>query len=159
MGKFTNGDKQPIVLVGGCHNSQFNTSLANILRGIIEEGLQYFSTEPPVGSFWFKEWIPRCWAWSMASRIRGGCIAIIANTGFGYGQPGEDCLTQRGRFMEVQFFRSYSEGRDMLGETHSMNLNYYLDEFPPMDDLIDCKIVQQWFLLGDPSLKIGGYPS
>jgi len=28
-----------------------------------------------------------------------------------------------------------------------------------MNDLIDCKIVQQWALLGDPSLMIGGYPS
>jgi len=27
-----------------------------------------------------------------------------------------------------------------------------------MEDKIDCKIVQQWALLGDPSLKIGGYP-
>jgi len=27
-----------------------------------------------------------------------------------------------------------------------------------MEDKIDCKIVQQWALLGDTSLKIGGYP-
>jgi hypothetical protein len=29
---------------------------------------------------------------------------------------------------------------------------------PPMDDQVDCKIVQEWVLLGDPSLMIGGYP-
>jgi len=26
-----------------------------------------------------------------------------------------------------------------------------------MNDLIDCKTVQEWALLGDPSLMIGGY--
>ena len=28
---------------------------------------------------------------------------------------------------------------------------------PPMDDRIDCKTIEEWCLLGDPSLKIGGY--
>jgi hypothetical protein len=60
--------------------------------------------------------------------------------------------------MELLFFKSYNEGREYLGETHGMNLAYYMNEHPPMDDNIDCKIVQQWILFGDPSLKIGGYP-
>jgi len=158
MLKLSNGEKQPIVLVGGCHNAQYNTSLTNILKGILEEGLlKYFSTEPPIGSFWRRAWIPKCWALSMHNRLNKGCIAIMANSGFGYGISGEGCLEGRGRFMEIMFFRSYSEGKDMLGETHSTELTYFLDEFPPMDNKIDCKIVQQWVLLGDPSLKIGGY--
>ncbi|UCF13541.1 MAG: peptidase C25 [Thermoplasmatales archaeon] len=163
MRKLRNGDKQPIVLVGGCHNAQINTSLFNIIKGILENGLKgYFNTDRewgPLGEFWYEEWVPRCWAWSMASRSRGGCIGIMANTGLGYGIAGENWNTGRGRFLEIQFFRSYSEGKDILGETHSTELIYYLNEFPPMYDLTDCKIVQQWILLGDPSLKIGGYPS
>ncbi len=163
MGKLRNGEKQPIVLVGGCHNAQINTSLLNIIKGILEDGLKgYFNIDRewgPLGEFWHEEWVPRCWAWSMASRIIGGCIAIMANTGLGYGIAGENWNMGRGRFLEIQFFRSYSEGKDMLGETHSTELIYYLNEFPPMEDLTDCKIVQQWILLGDPSLKIGGYPS
>ena len=157
MYQFKNGGKQPITIVGGCHNAQYNTSFSNFIKGLLEYGLKYFSTEPPIGEFWRHKWIPRCWAWSMASRIRGGSIAIIANTGYGYGQSGEHCLEQLGRFLEINFFRSYSEGKDILGETHSQDLIYYMNEFPPMDNNIDCKIVQQWALLGDPSLKIGGY--
>ena len=34
----------------------------------------------------------------------------------------------------------------------------HITEYYSMEDKIDCKIVQQWALLGDPSLKIGGYP-
>ena len=159
MIKMRNKEKLPVTIVGGCHNAQYNVSLLNILKGIIEDGMQYFSTEQPFGAFWHREWVPRCWAWSMANKKSGGCIAIIANTGLGYGASGADWNQSRGRVMEMNFFKSYSDGYENLGETHGMDLVYYLDEFPPMDDQIDCKVVQQWALLGDPSLKIGGYPS
>jgi hypothetical protein len=59
--------------------------------------------------------------------------------------------------MELQFFRSYAEGVDMLGATHAQGLTYYLHKFPPLSERVDSKIVEQWVLLGDPSLKIGGY--
>ena len=156
--KLRNQDKVPVMVVGGCHNAQFNVSLLNILKGFLTDGMQYFSSEPPFGDFWHKEWVPECWGWRPVRSKNGGSIATIANTGLGYGIPGEMCLFGRGRFMEVQFFRSYSEGKTILGETHASDLMYYLDEFPPMEDQIDCKIVQQWVLLGDPSLMIGGYP-
>jgi hypothetical protein len=159
MASMSNAEKLPITIVGGCHNAQYNVSLLNILKGLIEDGLQYFSTEQPFGDFWYNEWVPRCWAWSMANKKDGGCIAIIANTGLGYGASGSDWNKSRGRVMEMNFFKSYSDGYENLGETHGMDLIYYLNEFPPMDDQIDCKIVQQWALLGDPSLMIGGYSS
>ncbi|MEM0466189.1 MAG: C25 family cysteine peptidase [Candidatus Thermoplasmatota archaeon] len=159
MGKLKNKEMQPIVIVGGCHNAQFNTSLLNIVKGVLTDGLQYFSTKSPLGKYWYREWVPRCWAWAMAAQKNGGCIAIMANTGLGYGQPGENCLTMRGRFLEVLFFRSYSEGKTVLGETHGQDMIYYMHEYPPMSNVIDCKIVQQWALLGDPSLQIGGYPN
>jgi len=97
------------------------------------------------------------WGWVMTRKDGGGAIATIANTGLGYGQPGEECLERRGRYMELMFFKSYGEGRTVLGETHGEGIAYFLNKFPPMEDRIDCKIVQQWALLGDPSLQIGGY--
>lgn len=159
MRKLSNGDQQPVVIVGGCHNAQFNTSFYNMLKGVLENGLSYFNSTRPFGDFWYYGWIPRCWAWSMASQSRGGAIAVIANTGLGYGEPGEQTLTQRGRHLEWLFFKAYSDGKVNLGETHGTNLIYYMNEHPPMADQTDCKIVQEWALLGDPSLLIGGYPS
>ncbi|HWR27583.1 MAG TPA: C25 family cysteine peptidase [Candidatus Thermoplasmatota archaeon] len=159
MKKMSNGDQQPIVIVGGCHNAQFNTSLSNMLTGVLEDGLSYFKSTRPFGAFWSYKWIPRCWSWAMASQTRGGAIAVIANTGLGYGEPGEQTLTQRGRHLEWLFFKAYSDGKVNLGETHGTDLIYYMNEHPPMADQTDCKIVQEWALLGDPSLLIGGYPS
>jgi hypothetical protein len=159
MSQLVNGKKQPIVIVGGCHNAQFNTSLLNIIKGVLEDGLSYFEWKTSLGDFWYVEWIPRCWGWAMASQTKGGAIAVIANTGLGYGEPGADTLTERGRHLEWLFFKAYHDGMKNLGETHGIDLIYYMNEHPPMDDLVDCKIVQQWALLGDPSLLMGGYPS
>jgi len=159
MSELVNKEKQPIVIVGGCHNAQFNTSLSNMIRGVLQDGLNYFTYKKTLGKFWTNEWIPKCWAWAMASQTNGGAIAVIANTGLGYGQPGETTLTQLGRHMEWLFFKAYHDGKQNLGETHATNLIYYMNEHPPMKDQIDCKIVQEWALLGDPSLMIGGYPS
>jgi hypothetical protein len=159
MNKLSNGEQQPVVIVGGCHNAQFNTSLLNILKGLAQEGLKYFGYVGSLGSFWYNEWIPRSWAWAMASQSKGGAIAVIANSGLGYGEPGEHTLTERGRFLEWLFFKAYQDGKNNLGETHAADLVYYMNEHPPMADQVDCKIVQEWVLLGDPSLMIGGYPS
>jgi hypothetical protein len=159
MKKLSNGDQQPVVIVGGCHNAQFNTSLINILKGVLEDGLSYFKSTRPFGAFWYDEWIPRCWAWAMTSQSRGGAIAVIANSGLGYGEPGEHTLTERGRHLEWLFFKAYHDGEVNLGATHGTNLIYYMNEHPPMADQTDCKIAQEWVLLGDSSLLIGGYPS
>ena len=159
MRKLSNKDQQPVVIVGGCHNAQFNTSLYNMLKGVLEDGLSYFKSTRPFGEFWLYEWIPRCWAWAMASQSRGGAIAVIANTGLGYGEPGEHTLTERGRHLEWLFFKAYHDGEVNLGATHGTDLIYYMNEHPPMADQTDCKIAQEWALLGDPSLLIGGYPS
>jgi hypothetical protein len=159
MKKLTNGDKQPIVIVGGCHNAQFNTSVMNMIKGILQDGLQYFAWKTTLGRFWYNEWIPRCWAWSMETQTKGGAIAVIANSGLGYGEPGANTLTEKGRHLEWLFFKAYRDGKNHLGETHATDLIYYMNEHPPMDDQVDCKIAQEWALLGDPSLMIGGYPS
>jgi hypothetical protein len=157
MRELSNGDEQPVVIVGGCHNNQFNTSILNIIKGVLDDGLKYFKRTPPYGAFFYNEWVPRCWGWAMASQQKGGAIAVIANTGLGYGEPGSHTLTMRGRFLEWLFFKAYHDGKQKLGETHAADLISYMNEYPPMDDQIDCKIVQEWALFGDPSLQIGGY--
>ncbi|MDD3493176.1 MAG: C25 family cysteine peptidase, partial [Candidatus Thermoplasmatota archaeon] len=150
MRKLSNDGMYPVCIVGGCHNNQFNVSLLNLLK--IYEGFEQWKHY-----IWYGEMSPESWGWWLARKTGGGSIATIANTGLGYGQPGESCLERRGRYMELMFFRSYAEGKTVLGETHGSDLTYYLHKFPPMEDRIDCKIVQQWALLGDPSLQIGGY--
>jgi len=166
MPKLINGKKLPVAVIGGCHNGQFNVSILNILKGIIEEGLSgYFSTEPPLGSFWYKEWTPECWAWLMARKIGGGSIAIMAYTGLDWFATGDsngddipDCTQFYSGFCNTNFFKNYAENNlTILGTAHTQTLIDYINEYPPMDEKLDCKTVQEFTLLGDPSLQIGGY--
>ncbi|MCK5300941.1 MAG: peptidase C25, partial [Thermoplasmatales archaeon] len=62
-------------------------------------------------------------------------------------------------WITIEFFKQYGEdGLDILGETYSQTITSYLNSFD-MENLRagHPKTVQQWALLGDPTLKIGGY--
>ena len=149
-----NGCKLPIVVIGGCHNSQFNVTIFNT-----------FNKE----KVWKGENAPECWSWWLTRKIGGGAIATIGNTGLGYHGSEDsnndgiaDYLQILDGWLEINFFRLYNEGINVLGELHSKTLEGFINTFPgdekmPLKDRIDCKVVEEWLLLGDPSLKIGGY--
>ncbi len=161
-----NGYKLPISIVGGCHNGQFDVTLQNIVKGIRQNGLQYFSIKPGnIGDFWYSEWSPNCWAWWLTSKIGGGAIATIANTGLGTHGDGDrdrngiaDYLEVLDGWLELRFLELYGmEKSDNLGVNHGETMTNYLHRFYGNNDKMDYKMVQQWELFGDPSLKIGGY--
>ena len=162
-----NKDRYPITVVGGCHNGQFDVSLTNIILGLKEEGLHYFSSKPgSFGGFWHREWVPNCWAWWFTSKKNGGAIATIANTGLG--THGENDLDYNGvadylevldGWLELRFFQIFGEeNHRILGENHGDSITEYLHRFLDNNDRMDVKMIQQWELFGDPSLMIGGLP-
>ncbi|MCK4415708.1 MAG: hypothetical protein KAU84_01000 [Thermoplasmatales archaeon] len=161
-----NRGKLPVVVVGGCHNGQFDVTLRNIIKGILQDGLRYFSMKSGnIGEFWYSEWVPNCWAWWLTSKIGGGAIATIANTGLGtHGEDDSDnnsiadYLEVLDGWMELRFLQLYGEENyDILGENHGETLTGYLQRFHGDEAKMDVKMIQQWELFGDPSLKIGGY--
>ena len=109
---------------------------------------------------------PESWSWWLTRKVDGGAIATIGSTGLGYGAIGDynddgipDSKQFYGGFIDSEFFRVYAqEGYDTLGVLHGTALTNYIQQFPPMEDEIDAKTVEEWVLLGDPSLKVGGYP-
>lgn len=156
-----NGYKQPICVIGGCHNGEFDRSIIkSITNGIQSMGLEYFK-----GYFWFSGWIPNCFSWYMTSKTGGGCIACIANTGLGTHGEGDvdnngiaDYLEVLNGWMELRFHEIYEEDvNDMLGVNHGQTITEYIHMFIEDESLLDVKMAQQWQLFGDPSLKIGGY--
>ncbi len=161
-----NGYKLPITVVGGCHNGQFDVGLFNMIEGIKEYGIQGYFFESPF-RFYYNEWVPNCWAWWLTSKPGGGAIATIANTGLG--THGEDDSDYNGiadylevldGWMELRFLQLYGEEEKTdLGENHGQTMTEYLHRFLGDEEKMDTKMVQQWELLGDPSLKIKGYLS
>ncbi len=168
MEQLSNTDKLPVVVVGGCHNSMFSVSL-------IPTFLEFFFTYLlgiPLYMHTYGQAIPECWSWYMVKLPETGAIATIGNTGYGWGWEGEWCTVGAGDgWITSEFFRQYGEkGHDVLGTTYTQTITSYVATFKEFTlpecwwypdlgwDCIDEKTVQQWALLGDPSLKLGGYP-
>jgi len=159
-----NKEKLPITVVGGCHNGQFDVTFQNLIQDINEYGIRGYFFEEPF-RFYYNEWVPNCWAWWLTSKPNGGAIATIANTGLGtHGEDDSDhntiadYLEVLNGWMELRFFELYGKmNQDDLGENHAQTMTEYIHWFQGSNEKMDVKMVQQWQLFGDPSLKIGGY--
>ena len=157
----------PVCVVGGCHNNEFDVTPRNILKGLKEEGLRYFSSKTVFGSFWKYTWIRECWGWKLTRMSSGGSIATIGCTGLGMSKEDKQSFSGAGDYLEPTFFHEYGvNGTTILGKVWGNTISDYLNHYPinwetpaAKDFAIDAKTVQQWALLGDPSLMIGGYPS
>ena len=146
MSKLSNTNKLPVVLAGGCHNGQFNVT---VLATLLSKPFMWTYGIP----------LPECWSWWLTRVPNGGSIATISNTGMGYGEPGKFCIAAGlSGWINSEFFRIYSEeNQQILGKTYSQAIANYVTNFDVDDDIGHVKTVQEWTLLGDPSLKIGGY--
>ncbi|MBN2603282.1 MAG: hypothetical protein JXA91_04025, partial [Candidatus Thermoplasmatota archaeon] len=127
--------KLPVTIVGGCHNGQFDISIMkSITKGLEKKGLKYFL---PSSRFWYDGWAPNCWAWWLTSKIGGGAIATIANTGLGTHGDGDidnnsiaDYLEVLDGWLELRFLELYGkENKDFLGENHCQTITEYLNRF------------------------------
>ena len=146
MSFLSNEYKLPICLVGGCHNSEFTISPTGIIKLIP-----------------FISWWKESWSWQLVSKPSGGSIATIGATGlcwYGveYGGGGIDWLN-------IHFFKEYANNTVILGQIWKKTATHFIDNFPinwntPSGGIssLDAKTAQEWTLLGDPSLYIGGYP-
>lgn len=161
MNFLRNKEKLPIAVIGGCLNGKFDLSVTkNIKSGIEKIGIKYF-----FGKFWNNGWQGHCWAWKLTVQKTGGAIATISNTGLGtHGRDDNnhngviDYLEVINGWQELRFLKLYGEeGKDILGQNHGQTITEYLHRFNGNNDHMDVKMAQQWFLFGDPSLKIGGY--
>jgi len=141
-----NRNKLPICITGsGCFNNMFNVSYLNHPYAIYP--------------------VPKCWGEAMIFNKHGGSIATIGSTAFSYESP--DVNSNKGGIekLDIQFFKEYGiNNKEILGDCWKETIKAFLDDHPinwedqsPDGDAIIVKNVQQWLLIGDPSLKIGGY--
>jgi hypothetical protein len=154
MNRITNWDKLPVVLIGGCHNSQFNVSM---IAGFLDK------INPSKTKMWcYGMPVPECFSWYLVKLPRRGAIATIGNTGLGYGVLGKDCLVEGlDGGICIEFFKQYGMEYNVnktaiLGDVYRSTLHSYWETFD-MDFLDHAKSLTQWVLMGDPSLKLGGY--
>ncbi len=141
-----NNKKLPICINGGgCHNCMFNFSL----------GYSQWATFPNT----------RCMGEALTFKLFGGSIAIIGPTSVAYETP--NIISKRGgiEWLDIHFFEEYNISKThIFGEIWGKTIYNYLQNFSinwndasSNDDSLIVKNVEAWLILGDPSLKIGGY--
>ncbi len=160
MWRLFNFYKLPVVVAAACHNGMFDVTPFNFLKKLDFIAGVYHPGDESL----------ECWAWKLASKPFGGSIATISNTGLGMTKEDKKSLEGAGDYIDQQFFYVYGNGMsDILGECWGMTIDRYIDAYPVdwdiddndefvVDMKYDLKTPQQYILLGDPSLKIGGYP-
>jgi len=157
MSKLDNGYHLPVTIVGGCHNGQFNVTMSNIPKGILEYGIKGYFFDSPM-RFFYMEWVPRDFCSWLVLQNGGGAIGSTGNSGLGYGYVNADATAGLGGWIEPRFFDAYAnQSKDVLGEVHSQAIIDYINIIGNIDsDQIDRKTIEEWTLIGDPSLKLGG---
>ncbi len=172
MDELSNTNKLPVTVVGGCHNSLFNVSLIPSMMQFYN--MKLFGRNNYMWTYF--QAVPQCWGWYMVQLPETGSIATIGNTGLGWGWEGEFCTIGAGDgWISSEFFKQYGdhhgeEDYDILGNVYLQTQTNYVNTFKDFTlpecwwfpdtgwDAIDAQAIEQWVLLGDPSLKIGGYP-
>jgi hypothetical protein len=145
--KFTmikNGDKQPVVVVGGCHNGMYNITTLAAMKD--KTGGSYYSYGYPIFI---------CFSWGLVIKPRGGAIASTGCTGFGMGYEG--IPVSLSAELEVNFFYKIGTGSTHLAQAHSNAIQKFIAE--EEINQIEAFVITNWALLGDPSLQFGGYSS
>ncbi len=141
------------VSASGCFNNMFNVSLGH------SEWVYVHPFGIPLSLN-----IARCWGETLTLHPYGGCIAVIASTAFSY--ESSDVDSERGgcEWLDIHFFEQYQlQEEKILGDCWQATVHSFLQHFPvdwsdtsKTGDALIIKNLQQWLLLGDPSLRIGG---
>ena len=140
----------PIAVIGGCHTAMFNVSMT------------IHPWAPPV---------PEGLGWWLARKYQGGAIATLGYSAFPVATPGEsgdldgdgindpDCIESGYGYMQLEFFKAYGvQGYQYLGECWQYAVSSYIDHFKIPYLRYHLNTLQGFVILGDPSLKIAGYP-
>jgi len=142
-----NGNKLPIVIVGGCHNGMYNVSAIPAMLDRNRTNSRYFSYGMPVYS---------CFSAGLVLKARGGAIASTGCTGYGFGSS-TDPNTLSGALEMNFFWQIGTNDITNLAAGHSLAIQKYISENEINQLAAFC--ITNWALFGDPSLQIGGYSS
>ena len=100
-----------------------------------------------------------CLAWDFVRLEDGGAVVSFAYVTYSLTYPLRDyVLYDFGGYIDMQFFKSYMEGKDIAGELLVDILTIYLNNHPYLLSM-NYHQIEGLELFGDPTLKIGGYPS
>jgi hypothetical protein len=138
-----NFKKLPIVVVGGCHDAQFNITLWTTLKSSDLGDDHWYWTHGTAGA--------ACFCWKMMLIPWGGAIATIGGTGLTSSLTG-DPNTGNGRLATDFFYMIGQYGAETFGEAFAGATQKFIDE--NSIGRWQSHVLTIWNALGDPSLKV-----
>lgn len=148
MHEFTNEGKLPFMINDGCHNAQFDVTLHEIIEngGVEDINLNWYEWIPTDASSWF------------ILKETGGAIGLIGNTALGYGYLNQYWEMGLGGWIMPRFAHAYAvQGKEYTGSVWAQGITDYVNNFAVDLDIVERKTIEERGLLGDPSIKLGGY--
>lgn len=145
--RLSNTDKYPIIFFDACLTTKLDFNIEDLtayygLKGHLFSILLGFDTN--------EEYFP-CFAWAFLKLENAGGIATVGATRPAYTYVDKDGVYAGAGFLDVRFFHSYEEGitvGEMLSSAQTDYQNYVGK---------DMFTIEEYILLGDPSLRVGGY--
>ena len=151
-----NSDSLPVVMVHGCHTAQFSVALSNVFSDIAEFGIWDTIRLAP---FLLSRWAPIDITSAFMMKEDGGAIASLGYSGYGYFWGNEACMNSLCPWICTRFFDAYvNQSIDIIGKTRDQAIVDYLNLIGGMNsNALHRNTIEGWILMGDPSLKIGGF--
>ena len=146
----SNQEMLPIIFFDACLTAKldFNvTDLIQYYRDIMELLISLGKIENDPSIFY------PCFAWRFLTEEDGGAIATIGASRSAYTWVDANGVHGGAGYLDLQFFKAYDEHRP-VGMMLTLAQNQYIN-----DVYRDYFTIEEYMLIGDPSLCVGGFPS
>ena len=144
--QFDNEGKLPFMICEGCHNAQFDVTTQNLIEG----GEDFLFSRD--------EWMPHDSSSWFVLQKGGGAIGVIGNTALGLGGLNYGCTEFVGGWIMLRFAHAYAiQNKEFTGTVWQQGVTDYITNFEVSTDMGDRKTVEERALIGDPSIRLGGY--
>lgn len=143
-----NQEKLPIIFFDACLTAKLDFNLRDLADYIKILDKIVSLTDVKINQ---ENHLP-CFAWRFLIEKDGGAIGTIGATRPAYSSVDNEGIHSGAGYLDWMFFKGYSEGIS-LGEMLTFAQNSYIK-----NRFKDYFTIEEYILLGDPSLRVGGYP-
>jgi hypothetical protein len=145
-----NNDKLPVIFFDACSTTRLDFTV---------EDLHEWYPKPLVRLFTLASGVPYqmdafypCFTWEILKKVTGGGIAAVGSTRVAFTGVDEDGAHWGAGLLNTHFFQAYEPGKN-LGELMNQAQIDYIQSVGK-----ECITLEEFILVGDPSLHLGGYP-
>jgi len=146
-----NKDRLPIIFLDACSTTKLDFTIHDLKEWYPTPFVMLLSIlyDIPYDS----DSLYPCFSWELLKKQNGGSIATMGSTRVAFLGMSMDGEVVGGiAFLNIKFFEAYNDG-NTLGPLFNSAINSYINSAGWREPITP----QEFILLGDPSLKIGGY--